>query len=126
MKHDPVATAREFWGETPPDWIMALAQACGQQSQAKVAKRLNRSASLVSHVLRRSYPGDMDAFEDAVRGALMDNKLDCPALGEIGTHVCQDWRIKARVFVSVNSQRVTMFRACKACARNRKEGEADA
>ncbi|MCA8880368.1 MAG: hypothetical protein KDA73_10540 [Rhodobacteraceae bacterium] len=117
----PEEIARAAWGAAPPDWIEVLARACARTSQNQVAKRLGRSASLVSTVLRGSYRGDMAAVEERVRGVLMARTVDCPALGTIPAQVCQDWRARARSFAGVNALRVQMFRACRNCPRNRKE-----
>lgn len=115
---NPVDIARTAWGETMPDWVAALARACASQSQASVAATLGRSPALVSQVLRRKYPGDLAAVEEAVRGAYLGAQVDCPALGPVATHDCQDWQRKARRFVNVNALRVRMYRACHQCPRN--------
>jgi len=120
-----VDTAREFWGEAIPDWVEALARACDETSQNKVALRLERSASLVSNILRNRYPADTGAVEDIVRGTLMSGRVACPVLGEIGTHVCRRWRGRAGHFENVNTQYVTMYRACNRCPVH-KGGQADA
>ena len=112
-----VDTACEAWG-TLPDWIEALARECDRTSQNKAAKRLERSASLVSAVLRRRYTGDMAAVEDIVRGALMSTTADCPVLGDLPLDICRRWRSRAREFSNVNSQYVTMYRACNRCPRH--------
>lgn len=117
----PVEIARTAWGQDAPDWILTLAAACAETSQNQVAKRLDRSASLVSNVLRRKYTGDMDAVEQRVRGVLMRSVVECPQLGTIPAQVCQDWRARSRVFSGHNAQRAQMFRACRACPRNAKE-----
>ena len=111
-------TARDAWGDAIPEWIAALATECDRTSQNRTAKRLDRSASLVSYVLRNRYQGDLNAVEDIVRGTLMAQHVSCPVLGEIGTHVCRKWRAKARRFENVNSQHVTMYRACNRCPVN--------
>jgi hypothetical protein len=108
------------WGDTPPDWIIALADACNASSQNQVAKKIGRSAALISTVLRCKYEGDMAAVEDRIRGALMRQTTDCPALGEIELHVCHDWRVRSRRFAGNNALNVTMYRACARCPRNRK------
>ena len=64
----PVDIARDAWGDDLPDWVLALAQACALTSQNRVAEDLGRSASLVSTVLRKKYPGNMEAIEERVRG----------------------------------------------------------
>ncbi len=113
----PVETAREAWKDAAPDWVLLLAEACAETSQNAVARRLGRSATLVSNVLRNKYPGDMLAVEEIVRGVYERRTLICPALGEIGTNICRDWQMAARSFSPENSQRVTMFRACNRCPR---------
>jgi hypothetical protein len=110
-------TAREFWGEGIPDWVEALARACDETSQNKVALRLERSASLVSNILRNRYPADTSAVEDIVRGTFMSGRIACPVLGEIGTHLCRKWRGKAPrdKFSNGNALDITMYRACNRC-----------
>lgn len=110
--------ARHAWGRDLPDWVEALARECDRTSQSRTAIRLERSASLVSCVLRDRYRGDMAAVEEIVRGTLMSENLDCPVLGVIGKHVCRKWRARARSFENVNSQHVTMYRACNRCPLN--------
>lgn len=121
----PVNAAREAWGVPMPDWIEVLAEACAESSQNKVAKRLGRSSTLVSQVLRRNYTGDMKAVEDRVRGVLMSSIRNCPAMGEIALNVCQDWQERSRVFSSANSARVLMYRACRVCVHNRRKDDDD-
>ena len=117
----PIDIARSCWGDAITDWIVALAEECGRSSQSKVARRLNRSAALVSNVLRNKYRGDMDAVEDIVRGVFMGGSVECPALGQISTAACRDWRVKGRTFSNENSERVRMFKACRGCPQARKE-----
>jgi len=118
----PVETAIEHWGAEIPDWVALLAAQCAESSQNKVAKRLNRSAALVSAVLRNRYEGDMAAVEEVVRGVFELATVVCPALGEIQTNICRDWQLAARKFSNVNSERVRMYRACNRCPRYRAEG----
>lgn len=115
-------TARAAWEPQVPDWIVVLARACDSSSQARVAADLGRSPSLVNQVLKGRYKGDLSAVEARVRGIFMGSERACPALGRIKLNQCQDWREKARRFTNTNGQRVRMFRACNACAVNRKEG----
>lgn len=116
--------AREAWGEALPDWVERLAQECEASSQNKVATRLNRSASLVSAVLRNKYQGDMTAVEEIVRGVFERATVACPALGTIRTNLCRDWQVKSRTYSNINSERQRMYRACSKCPRNsRKESQ---
>lgn len=113
----PEETARAAWGDDAPEWVLILARECAETSQNQVAKEMQRSASLISAVLRNKYPGDLTAVEQLVKGRFMNAAVGCPALGSIPTHECLDWRGKARTFVNVNAMRVKMFRACRACPR---------
>lgn len=118
----PLENARAAWGEELPDWVQTLAIACARTSQAKVARQLGRSASLVSAVLAAKYNGDLAAVEDRVRGVFQETTIACPAIGTMPTHECQDWRAKARQFQSGNPLRVRMYRACHRCPRLKKDG----
>ncbi len=117
----PMARAVAAWGDDLPDWIVDLARECEATSQNKVAARMDLSAALISQVLGRKYPGDLAGVEDQFNGVFKDAVVTCPALGELPTHECRMWRDRSRTFVSVNSQRVQMFRACNACPRNRRD-----
>lgn len=117
----PIEIAEDAWGTPLPDWVRALALACARSSQVAVARQLGRSPAVVSQVLRRRYGAEMDRFEERVRGLYLDGRVMCPALGELPTNECQDWRDKSRAFAVGNPLRVRMFRACASCARNQKE-----
>jgi hypothetical protein len=122
---DAIQTARASWGDAAPDWVLTLATECVASSQNKVAKSMGVSASLISQVLRAKYPGDMARIGEIFRGIYMSEIVECPAKGLIPANVCRTWRDRSRTFVSVNSERVTMFRACNQCPRNQQpEGDA--
>lgn len=121
---DLITTAEEAWGAPLPDWIRSLALACVRSSQSKVAAQLDRSPAVVSTVLRRKYAGSYERIEERVRGILMDGRVDCPALGQLPSHQCQDWREKAKVFAVGNPTRTRMYRACHRCPVFTKECEA--
>ena len=124
MTPDLIAAAEEAWGAPLPDWIRSLALACNRSSQSKVAAQLDRSPAVVSTVLRKKYAGSYDRIEERVRGILMNGRIDCPGMGQLPTHECQDWREKAKVFNPGNPTRTRMFRACNRCPIFKKEGEA--
>jgi hypothetical protein len=100
---------------------MRLANECNHASQVKVAKRLGRSPALVNQVLHKKYPGDLRAVEEVVRGVFMNGTIACPALGDIPSNECHEWRKKAQKFSSANMQRVQMFKACTKCPHNSKD-----
>ncbi len=124
MSQTPLDVAREHWGADMPDWVAALARACTETSQNKVAARLGRSAALVSTVLRKRYGGSMTTVEELVRGVYLAQTVACPALGTLPMHECRAWIIKAAVFQNTNALRVRMYRACQTCPRF--AGEPDA
>ncbi|MCB1395939.1 MAG: hypothetical protein KDJ98_08195 [Rhodobacteraceae bacterium] len=113
--------ATAAWGTPLPDWIAALATACDQTSQARAATKIGRSGALVSGVLAKTYRGDMGAVEELVRGHLLSETVNCPALGVLPLHECRGWMAKARAFQNTNSLRVRMYRACHRCPRFTKE-----
>lgn len=124
MTPDLITAAEEAWGTPLPDWVRSLALACQRTSQSKVAAELDRSPAVVSTVLRKKYAGSYERIEERVRGLLMDGRVDCPALGQLPTHECQDWREKAKTFAAGNPTRTRMFRACRKCPMFVKEAEA--
>lgn len=111
------ARAKEGW-DTPPDWIVALADACQARTQAGVARRLGVSGSQISQALANRYPSPLDRLEQMVRGALMGAVVDCPVLGEIGRDQCLAEQAKDFTFSS--SVRTRLHRACRSgCANSR-------
>ena len=120
-KLSPLDAAVAAWGDDMPDWVLALARACTETSQAAVARDLDRSGAIISQVLSRRYPAGTARIEERVRGLYMDGQVDCPALGPLSTLKCQDWREKSREFVPGLPLRGRMFRACLRCPRNQKE-----
>lgn len=108
--------AHDGWG-TPPDYILALAEACGRESQAAVARRLGVSASMLSQALRRRYPGDMARLEELIRAALMGETVQCPELGEIVRSRCLS--VQIRPLSSSSPLALRLHRACRACPHSR-------
>ena len=120
-KESPLDIARAAWGDALPTWVEALAVECARSSQKAVAQRLNRSGAVISTVLRNKYEGSVAAIEELFMGAFLNMRIECPALGELPVNECQEWRRKARSFASGNPLRVSMFRACANCPRNKAE-----
>lgn len=114
---DHVQTAITAWGHPVPDWVQALALACRNSSQAKVAKKLKISAPVVSQTLNNRYPGDLAMVERRVRGALMGAIIQCPELGTMPVNECEEWKRRAKTRVNTNTARVQMLRACTRCPR---------
>lgn len=112
---DFLAIAEEGWNGRVPDWVRRLAEECQETSQRRAARLIGRSDAVVAGVLRNTYGADTKGIEELVRGALMAETVDCPALGDIPTNTCAAWRSKARNFSGHNRLRLQMFHACKAC-----------
>lgn len=107
--------AEAHWGTPLPDWISVLVSACDQTSQGRVAKQLGLSGAVVSHLLRNSYAGDMARCQQAVRAALMNETIDCPALKTIALSECLGHRKAAREMSGSDPLSVIMLRACNRC-----------
>lgn len=60
------ANASTAWGQPPPAWINALAQACDDSSLARIGAKIGYSGAALSQAINHKYPGDMDAVRAAV------------------------------------------------------------
>ncbi|WP_238121986.1 MULTISPECIES: transcriptional regulator [unclassified Xanthobacter] len=103
---------RSGWGNEPPDYIVALADACALESQAAVGRRIGVSGSQVCQVLGNRYPASLDGIEQRIRGALMGATVVCRELGEIGRDRCMSWQ--TRPLSSSSPVALRMHRACRA------------
>lgn len=117
----PVEKARAAWGDEMPAEIVALAKACEAETARAVAAKLGYSGALISHLLARRYPGDVDLAFAKIRGVLMGEMVECPVLGTIGSTRCLDEQ--KRPFAATNSTRARLYHACAVCPRNRKNME---
>ena len=104
------------WNGAPPEWVIALAEACQGSTQAAVASRLGYSPAVVSQVIKGSYKGDLTRVEAAVRGAFMSECVMCPVLGEIGRDVCLAHQ--RRGFDATSAVRARLYRACRGGCAN--------
>ncbi|PZP11119.1 MAG: transcriptional regulator, partial [Sphingomonas hengshuiensis] len=105
---DFLAKVHSAW-TAPPDWIVALAEACQRGSQAAVARRFGVSGSQISHVLANTYPSPTDRLEQLVRGAYLGAVVNCPVLGEIERDRCLEEQ--AKPFAATSSTRAQLFHA---------------
>jgi len=110
-KTDFLANARKGWGETPPDWIVRLAEECERTSASDVARRLGYSVAVISGVVLASYKGDVGKVEAKARGAYMGELVDCPILGEIERDRCIAEQSHRHAATSAN--RARLYRACR-------------
>lgn len=73
---------------TEADWLSVLRERCKETSQTQVAKATGYSTSTISNVLAGKYKGDILAVEQAVRGAFMGGRVECPVLGPTSLSIC--------------------------------------
>ena len=104
------AKATSAWGIRPPDWILALAREIDATSNARAAKRIGYSSAVANSIVSHTYRGDYPAVEQAVRGALMDQTVDCPVVGEINADQCS--ANQRRKLNPTNPRNVRLWRAC--------------
>ena len=114
-QHSGVARqrVRKAWGVNPPDWIAALAGACDELSQAKVAFAIGYSPSVVNQVLAGVYAGKTEKVERAVRNIYLPEQVSCPVLGEITTTRCA--AAQGQPLSTANPLRIALARKCPLC-----------
>lgn len=78
-----------------PQWIMALATACDDHTQTRVAKQLGYSPSVVSQVLSNKYAGDMTRVREAVGAHILKERIPCPAEGTMPRRRCLELQERA-------------------------------
>ena len=106
-----VQRAVAAWEDQTPDWVMALAIACDKSTQNRVAGRIGYSAAVVSNVLKAKYSGDLKAVEGAVKGALMNETVVCPVVGDLSRQACGEHQ--RRPGAPHNPPRIQFFKACR-------------
>jgi hypothetical protein len=104
------------------DWIEALAAEVKRSSLAKAGRKIGRSAATVHRIINHTYNCDSSLIEQRVRGALMNQTVRCPVLGEINRLACQE--NQERPFAATNPQRVAVWKACRAGCPNSKHEKA--
>ncbi len=118
---DFLARVRESWPD-PPDWVVALAEACTSKTQGEVARLIGYSPSAVSATLANKYTGDVAEIAERTRGAFLGQHVICPRKGQMRRDVCMAWQ--AKPFAQSSSDRVAMFHACRSgCPHSRLKGD---
>ncbi|WP_299370484.1 hypothetical protein [uncultured Tateyamaria sp.] len=117
-----LSKAKEAYGGDVPDWVEVLALEADRTSQSSVARRLSYTPGAINSVLGNTYRANTQNIENSVRGVLMDVRITCPMLGEIGPQKCTAWRLRARKGNAANSLHKRMAAACRACPRSKPEG----
>lgn len=121
IKATAVEKATAAWGATIPSEVMALAEYADQASASAAADRIGYSAATVSYVLSKRYAGDVGKVFEKIRGALMGEVVECPALGEIRRDQCLDHQ--RQPFSATSAARARVYRACRSgCPHSRLKG----
>jgi len=107
--------AEAAWGEHVPSFVKSLVKASDETSQNVVARQIGYSAPVISQVINKTYPGDLEAVADRVRVKLDGSVVTCPALGEIKEIDCEAWRNRRTALRSAVPLHVRMFRTCRNC-----------
>lgn len=115
--------AEAGWKGAAPDWVQELANMAEARGLKACASRLDYSITVISQTISNKYKGDLTKVEQKVRGALMEETVACPVLGEIGKDACLVWQAKPRAITS--AIRAAVYRACRnGCPHSRlKEGK---
>ncbi len=111
-----VDTVKSAWGDTPPTWVLRLAEICDQDSQSAAARKVGRSASLINQVLKNRYMGDLKAVEARVTAAFNPACHHCPILGQITGDECL--KKQGLPYNPSNHLAVRLFVACRKCPHN--------
>jgi len=94
-----------------PEWVAVLREQCKISSQKEVGLMIGYSNAVVNQALKGTYKGDLKRVESAVKGAFMNETVECPVVGDIATHVCLNYQKKK--FTSINPLLVQLYRACR-------------
>jgi len=106
-----MAVVRAAWGDSAPEEVVALAQACIEfGTQTQVARKIGYSSSVVSSVLNRKYKGSHPGVYAAIRASFMRTSIACPILGAIAGADCAE---NQRMTDPVSAKDVRVFRACR-------------
>ena len=108
-----VEKAHAAWGETPPEEILALAEAADARTGKAAAEAIGYTGAVVSAVVANKYKGDLQAVFARIRGAYMGERVACPILGGIPRNACMDHQ--KRSYSAANSQSARLYQACKRC-----------
>lgn len=73
-----------------PNWMVALRTECAASTQAIVAGKLGISEATVSQVLSGTYKASTMRIERRIRGEFIGETVDCPVMGNVSMHLCQD------------------------------------
>ena len=111
-----VNKAKKAWGNSLPDWVMVMAEACDNQNQKRVAEQMCYSPAVINTVLSKTYKGDLIAVKQAVEGAFLAATVQCPIMGDLQANKCME--NQRRPYAATNALRVRLYKACNSDCPN--------
>ncbi len=110
-------------GAEPAEWLLELARLADREGLGGAQKKIGYSRSALSNVINGKYgAGDLARVESMVRGALMEETVECPVLGTIGRDRCLTEQKEP--FRATSRHRAQLYHACRGgCPNARKQGE---
>jgi transcriptional regulator with XRE-family HTH domain len=99
--------------ESAADWLDVLRAACAETSQAAVARQLGISSSTINQALKGTYKGNLSRLKTLVEGRLMKQTVECPVIGELAKHQCQEHQAREGRFITANPLTMRLYRACR-------------
>lgn len=101
-----------YFATKPPDWVLALAEACDAKGRAHVARSLGYSESVLSQTLSNTYGGSVAKVSAKVRAVIMREMTDCPEEGPMALEMCQRHQSRKEADIQ-NGWHRRMFAACR-------------
>ena len=94
------------------DWYQPLKKLVTETSQTQAGKKLGVNPSYINALLNdKKFPGRLDRVESKLRGALLNQTVQCPVAGEITSDLCQEHQ--SRPWSNANAMRVRLYNACR-------------
>lgn len=100
-----------------PAWVVVMREHRKAHGGKKTAEAIGYSGGVVSQVLAGKYPGDLQAVQQKVEGALMGLSVRCPVIGELPRNRCLEYQRQG--FAASNPMRVRFAQACPSCPNRR-------
>ena len=117
-------TAHEAYGAALPAWVRELAMLIDKVGLKRASRIVGYSNAVLHEVVRGTYKGSVEKVCERVSGAILQETVDCPVLGELRRDTCLDWQ--AKPYAITSSHRMRMYRACRSgCPHSRLADQGD-
>lgn len=95
------------------EWLIVLRDACAATTQSAVSRKLGVSPAMISQALKGVYKGDIARLRTRIEGVLMNQAVECPVIGALAKHKCQEHQARDGRFASANPLTMQLYRACR-------------